>query len=324
MNALARQIIRPRDDAHWHALRANDITSTDVAALFGLSPYKTHFELWYEKKQLDESQFRENARVTWGKRLEAVIAQGIAEDNGFSFRPMPEYIRLEGLRLGSSFDFRVLSEGPHAGMITSSAFDRLSDAHFEIKNVDWLRFRDTWIIDGDFIEAPAHIELQVQHQMLVSGLRRAYIGVMVGGNDIRVIEREADEPTQRAILSAAKAFWASIDSNTPPKPVMPDDAAAVIRLNSFAEPGKLLDGRHDAELVEMIARYSALGRDVAKLQDEREVVKAELLERIGDHEKVLLDGFTVSAGMVAPTTVETYVRKGYRNFRVTAKKANPS
>jgi hypothetical protein len=65
-------------------------------------------------------------------------------------------------------------------------------------------------------------------------------------------------------------------------------------------------------------------------EEDAEVAKARLLEAIGDAEKVLLPGYTVSASMIAdtpPTLItaemvgQTYGgRKGYRNLRITAKK----
>lgn len=309
---MIRQTIHPRDEQHWLALRCQDLTSTDIPALFGLSPYKTKFELWHEKRSGERAPFTENERVTWGKRLESSIAHGIADDRDWRVRPMKEYTRISGARLGASFDFRVGSFVDDCG----EWLDHDSDAILEIKAVDWLQFRNGWLIDGDYIEAPAHIELQVQHQLLVSGLRRAYIGVLVGGNDVRVLERQADEPTHAAILAEAARFWASIDANEPPEPVMPDDAAAVIRLNQYAEPGKLLDARGDdhADLRQLIVEHHRLGKEEKDINNLREVLRADILRKIGDAEKVLVDGFTVSAGLVGPAAV-SYERDGYRGLR---------
>lgn len=320
---MNRIIVPYANEAEWLALRAQDLTSTDIAALFGLSPYKTAFELWHEKKAGERGDFAENDRMKWGKRLEPAVAAGIAADMGWAIRPMKEYIRLDGLRLGSSFDFRVQrgsipSELPSGN--PRSPADSAEDAHLEIKCVDFLVFRDGWVVDEGFIEAPAHIEIQVQHQMLVSGLRRAYIGVMVSGNRIEVIEREADDAVQAGILAKAAEFWRSIDENNPPDPVMPDDAEAVIRMNQYAEPGKFLDARGDAELATLLRDYERLGKDMRQADEDRKVLKAELLQRIGSAEKVAADGFTISAGIVGPTRVE-YDREGYRNLRVYAKKA---
>ncbi len=319
---MDRTLITPADEAHWHAMRAQDLTSTDVAALFGLSPYKTAFELWHEKRSGEVARVKDNDRMRWGRRLESVVAEGIAEERGWQARPFKEYGRLPELRLGASFDYRVRPN--HTGT------DSPDDSILEIKTVDALAFRNGWTIEDDYVEAPAHIELQVQHQMLVSGLRRAYIGVLIGGNRIEILEREADDQVHAGIIAAARKFWDSIEAGTPPAPVMPDDAQAVIRLNQHAEPGKLIDARDNALIAELVQQYDYLGRQAKAISDERDVVKAELLKAIGDAEKVLLDGFSVSAGftgpslgtLVTPEMVGTYVgaRSGFRNLRVTAKK----
>lgn len=326
---MRRETITPASEADWLGLRTRDLTSTDVAALFGLSPYKTAFELWHEKKAGERGAFTENDRMKWGRRLEATVAAGIAEDMGWSIRPMKEYMRLPDVRVGASFDFRICTnmlDVRDDGELGDSA----GDAHLEIKCVDSFAFRNGWTIDQGLIEAPPHIELQVQHQMLVSGLRRAYIGAMVGGNDIRIIERAADDAVHAGILAAAAKFWQSIDANEPPPPVMPDDADAVIRMHQFAEPGKLLDAREDETIKRLVSEYHLLGQAKADAEEQQKVRKAELLERIGTAEKVLLDGFSVSAGLVGPTLgtlvtpdmVGQYVgaRSGYRLFRVTTKR----
>ena len=48
-NHMATEVIAFRSEQEWLDLRKKDITSTDVAALFNLSPYKTEFELYHEK-----------------------------------------------------------------------------------------------------------------------------------------------------------------------------------------------------------------------------------------------------------------------------------
>lgn len=327
---MNRQLITLQSEAHWHALRAEDLTSTDVAALFGLSPYKTHFELYWEKKSGERAAFEENERMKWGRRLEAAVASGIMEDMGWIGRPFKEYGRIAGHRIGASFDYRVLAlrSGPATATEIERShqpggaerFDSDNDAILEIKTVDFLRFRDGWIVDEGFIEAPAHIELQVQHQMLVSGLRRAYLGVMIGGNDIRVIERTADDAVHAGILARVAEFWRSVDDNNPPDPVMPDDADALIAMHQFAEPGKLLDARDDDHLAALLQQYHALGSAERSAAEQRKVIKAEILARIGDAEKVISSAGKVSASVTGPTEVAAFTRAPFRNFRFTPNK----
>ena len=72
--------------------------------------------------------------MKWGTRLQDSIAMGIAQDQGWSIRPMKEYITDTDLRLGASFDFAIGDDGL-----------------LEIKNVDSLVFHKQWESDGDHV-----------------------------------------------------------------------------------------------------------------------------------------------------------------------------
>jgi putative phage-type endonuclease len=315
---MTTEIITPRDEAHWLEMRRSDITSTESAALFGMSPYLTKFELFHRKRGALTADFKANARMVWGSRLESAIAAGIAEDNGWTIQPMKDYWRLPDSRIGSSFDFMITSLG--------------EPAHLEIKAVDFLAFRDGWQLeDEDEPAPPAHIELQVQHQMLVSGFSQSFIGVLVGGNTTHVIHRHRDEDVISAIRTRISEFWRDVDAGREPPAVMPEDAASVIRLNAHAEPGKLLDASGDNELAALIAEYRQAKRDADNANEHAEVMKARILERIGDAEKVIVQGGSLSCGVVAdspPTVItadmigQTYGgRRGYRRMQFFAKKA---
>jgi putative phage-type endonuclease len=311
------EIIPFTTEADWLAHRQRDVTSTESAALFGMSPYVTAFDLWHRKRSGTAPEFKQNDRMKWGNRLEAAIAHGIAEEQGWEIRPMKEYMRDPDARLGSSFDFVITSLG--------------EPVHLEIKNVDYLAFRDGWIEHDDgSIEAPEHIEMQVQHQMAVSGFKRAFIGAFIGGNRGVVIERERDEDVIRAIRHRVAEFWRTVDAGQEPEPVMPDDAQTLIRMNQYAQPGKVLDASSDEEIARLVDEYRQANAAKKNAEEDAEVAKARLLEAIGDAEKVLLPGYTISASMIAdtpPTLItdemvgQTYGgRKGYRNLRITAKK----
>lgn len=315
---MTTEIVIPRDEAHWLDLRRADVTSTESACLFGMSPYLTRFELWHRKRSGESPAFTVNDRIRWGNRLESAIAQGIADDNGWEITPMKDYYRLPAERIGSSFDFLITSL-PEPALL-------------EIKAVDYLAFRDGWQIeDEDEPAPPAHIEIQVQHQQLVSGIRRTYIGALVGGNRTVVIQRDADDDVQRAIRARVREFWNSVDNGEEPPAVMPEDAASVIRLNQHAEPGKLLDASDDDELTWLVAEYRQAKRDADSANEHADVMKAQILARIGDAEKVIVQGGSLSCGVVAdsaPTVItpdmvgkEYGGRKGYRRMQFFAKKS---
>lgn len=303
-NSGSVQSIIPRNETHWLELRAQDITSTESPALFGLSPYSTAFELWHRKRNSLVVKIEENERMKWGKRLQDSIATGIAQDMGWTIRPMIEYLRDPQERLGSSFDFAIGDDGL-----------------LEVKNVDSLAYRDGWIEDGESVEAPPHIEVQVQHQLAVSGRKYAYIGALVGGNTIVLIKREPDPNVISLLKSKVSDFWKSIKSNTPPTPVFERDAKFISSLYSNAEAGKVVIA--DEEITELAAHYKKFAQEEKEIQVHKEVIKARILSKIEDAEKVRGETFSISAGMISATKV-SYERQGYRNFKINWKKIKES
>lgn len=326
---MSIEVIQPENEQHWLECRTKDITSTEVAALFGLSPYITEFELWHRKKQGVVVKFEATKRMKWGTALQDAIAAEIAREKGWTVRRMNEYIRNPEERAGSSFDFsieetfldgavdRCFDDLVEKGVISEEQNRPKCCGLLEIKNVDSLQFRDGWIVHEDGqIEAPLHIEIQVQHQLMVSGRTFCHIGALVGGNDLKMIYREPNKKIFASIRSKIAAFWASIDANQPPKPNFAQDAAFISKLYGYADPGKIMNLSGNDLILAKAQEYKRLGDAEKKAKEERAAIKAELLTIIGDAEKAEGDGFKISASMVSGGPV-SYVREGYRDFRIT-------
>lgn len=318
-----RLVITPPNETAWHELRAQDVTSTESPALFGMSPYTTAFELFHRKREAQPVVIEPEGRMLWGLRLQDVIARGVAEDYGVKVRRLNAYMRLPDVRMGSSFDFEIIGFDPATGTDDATLralYTEHGVGNMEIKNVDALIFRDQWTVNEDkSIEAPDHIELQVQHQLHVSGRAWCALVVLVGGNTPKVIIREYDQEVGLAIENRIRHFWASVEANNPPPPTFPDDAEFMCKLFGYAEPGKIYDGRSDEELATLCREYHQASQREKLAQEDKDVAKAKLLAKIGDCEKAVTNEFTISAGLVGPAEI-TYTRKGYRNFRLTAKK----
>jgi putative phage-type endonuclease len=304
---MKRTNILPSDKEAWLALRGLDITSTDVSALFGLSPYKTRLQLWHEKATGASDSFEETERMKWGTRLQDTIARGIAEDQGWEIRARNVYSRIEERRIGSSFDFEIINHPDGPGLL-------------EIKNVDYLVFRDKWSEEDGIVEAPAHIELQLQHQLLVTGRAWGVIAALVAGNQVKYAIRLADPDVHSQILDEVARFWASVASGVAPEPHYPEDAEVVARLHVKANPGEVVDATGDLELDELVARYKHVSSEISGLEEIKDTIKAQVLTRIGTAEKVIGSGWSISAGVTAAKEVPAYVRQAYRGFRINVKK----
>lgn len=303
----------------WLEARTHDITSTDVAALpgFDVSPYLSPWELFQRKASGAIAEIPQNERMKWGTRLQDTIARGVAEDLGISVNRLAAYMRDPDRRIGSSFDFEIANDDRGPGLM-------------EIKNVDSIVYRDSWSEDGETVEAPPHIELQFQHQLLVSGRAWGMIVALIGGNTVRVAPRQADEEVGRIILKKVAEFWIAVRENNAPRPDFTRDAAAIARLYCKSDPGKILDATGDLELAEFVTRYRAAQEAKKNIEDAIAEAKGRVLERIGTAERILGPGWTISAKEVAanpgkvitPEMVGqiTGARKGYRDFRVNIKK----
>lgn len=201
---MERQVIPFTTEEAWLDNRLNDLTSSDIPVLFGQG-YITYENLFQAKLNNTKNPFTPNERVDWGVALEQAIAAKFAKDHGWDIRKKSEYIRIKELRLGSSFDYEIQSEEEDDKGEAYSLKEIL-----EIKNVDSLEYKNKWI-QGFEIQATPYIELQVQHQLLVSGIKTAYIGVLIGGNKGLVLKREANPKIQDAILTKAADFWRKIN-----------------------------------------------------------------------------------------------------------------
>lgn len=307
--------IESRDQ--WLKERTKDVTSTEVSALYGLSPYISEFELFHNKRDKVVVNIDPNERMKWGTRLESAIAYGAAEDQGWDIEKFNVYLRDPGARIGSSFDFKINSKSDGLGIL-------------EIKNVDWLAYKNSWIDDGaGNIEAPEHIELQIQHQMEVADINWCALVALVGGNEQKVILRNRDRSIGQDLRQRTKAFWDRVSANVAPSPDYTMDAEFIIKkLHNTSQEGLIAEA--DAELEDMIRQYQFVHKEHSDLEKIKEQKRAEILERIGLASKVITSFGSLSTGQVKGRTgtlitadmVGTTVgaTEGYRSFRFYPKK----
>jgi len=313
-------IHNPATREEWLSLRHRYVSSTESAALHGLSPYLTAFELFHNKKQASYVEFEANERMAWGIRQEEAIARGVAEEYGVKVRKLNSYVSRDGTGMGSSFDYEIVGvkDGvpPPQGTVLQEAYTSMGPGILEIKNVDWLVYKRTWLED----EAPAHIEIQVQHQLHVIERKWAAMGILVGGNNLKMIVREYDPAVGQVMQDKVRQFWKDLKSGNAPPPVLPQDADLISHIYNFGDPDKTLDAQGNAEVETLCKDYLAAGKAEKEAKDAKDTAKAKLLQIVGDASKIVVDGgISISAGTVGEAEIAAYTRNAYRNFRVTQK-----
>lgn len=325
---MNRELLSFSTEAEWLAMRDKDLTSTEVSALFGCSPYATTYELFHRKTGQLVVDFELNDRIKWGNRLETAIALGIAEDLGLIVEPFKVYARIPELRLGSSFDFKIVGlDDKYTGDDETyrDLFRENGPGIMEVKNVDGLQFKRAWISDGAIQEAPPHIELQVQHQQEVSDMEWTVIAPLVGGNTPVPFYRLRDRAIGALIRQKGAEFWAMVESGKAPAPDYVADAETINQLLRETN-GVTVDMTGNERLHELVAEHERASDAYKAAETAKKAAKAEILTIIGASAKAMLKGCYINAGTVkdsAGTLIEAKHigqrvggRSGYRAMRV--------
>lgn len=306
---MTRETITFDTRDEWLNLRGKDITSTASAALFGLSPYQTEFEIYHLHKSGVAVEFQETERMRLGTALEEAIATDVASREGWTdLKPFKVYMRIPGERIGSSFDFEAIDKEGQPILI-------------EIKAVDYFQWREKWQED----EAPPHIEVQVQHELLVADrFPRAAIVACTGIYDYHVIYRDRDNGMGDAIRKRVAKFWRDVEAGNEPDVNYERDAEVIKAMfpNLRPDPADMTD---DADFEALLTKYDLASMQAKEFDRQKDALKAEIHHKLGGAPGAFTERYKITAGKtkdtpdrVAEPGEVTKGRKGYRQCLVKA------
>lgn len=315
---MIRETIVHATEAAWLAERKTVTTSTEAAALFGAGAYiKTPYELFHLKAgTFPAPEFEGNERTRWGNRLEAPIAYGVAEDLGLIVEPFKNFIKMPEFFLGASFDFIVtgITEDFDGDNEARAMFREHGKGLLEIKNVDGLQFKRAWLDDGETIEAPVHIEFQVQTQMEVADIGWAIIAPLVGGNTPRPIIRVRDTDVGEAIRTMSLALWKRINAGAAPAPDFTKDGATIAQVYRDND-GSSVDLSSNNRLAVLCRTYKKAGAEEKAAKEIKDAAKAEIMTIIKHAKSIAYAGGKISAG-TNKESFRAYYRDGYEKITV--------
>tara|TARA_R110000764_G_scaffold177642_1_gene263837 strand:+ start:1593 stop:2519 length:927 start_codon:yes stop_codon:yes gene_type:complete len=294
------ETITPRDEAHWLEMRDKVITSTGVSALFGMSPYLTRFELYHHHANGIKVPFVSNDRVEKGNRMEQYAAEEVGRQEGWEVEPFKDFAQDAVLRIGSSFDY------------TAATPD--GKAILEIKAVDFIRHRDLWVDD----QAPEHIEIQLQWQMMISGIHVGYIAAFTSVYEFHIYRREYDPEMGAAMLAAVAEFWADVDAGREPDPdfARDQDVIAAMFRQLRPDPANFTEDDTLDEVITRFERYNETKKESEKLA---KAAKAEIHYMLGEHSEAFGQRYRIKAGWTKDTadriTAPDEVIKGRKGYR---------
>lgn len=219
--------IRAGSREEWLANRRGGIGASDVAAILGVNPYRSAFQVWAEKTgNVEPDDLSDNEAVEFGIRLEAPIAQAYADRSGRQVAMWPQY------QIAKHLEHDWLRCTPDA----TQHDDVRGDGLVQIKTTAAWNAKD-WE-DGP----PLHYQCQVQAELAVMNADWATLVVLIGGNRLRYFEVERNQRFVDAMIPKLAEFWAAVTTNQPPEvdgsvgtakvlaKLFPDDSGEVVEL----------------------------------------------------------------------------------------------
>lgn len=187
--------------------RRNGVGGSDVAAIFGLSQYKTPLQLYMEKigSTLVDS---DNDFMYWGRMHERTILQHYKNITGNKVkRPTRPVINKKYPWLRANVDGLVISK----------------PIVLEIKTAYYKRAREDWGEPGSD-QIPITYVLQVHHYMIATKRKSADIAVLINGCDYRQYIVEFDKFTADQVIDKTHDFWHNhVLKRIPPEPLSRND-----------------------------------------------------------------------------------------------------
>lgn len=185
--------------AAWLAERRTGLGSSDAPIIAGVSSWKSPFQLWGEKVGLPTEEL-DGEWLEWGIRLEPVIAEKYAEETG--------------RRLVDPEPFTVLRH-PERPWCLATIDRYVADAGQPLGVLE-LKTAASWKADEWADEPPVAYQVQLQHQLAVTGASWGSLAVLIGGQRFRWCDLPRNDRFIAILLEREAAFWRRVETGDPP------------------------------------------------------------------------------------------------------------
>jgi predicted phage-related endonuclease len=128
---------------------------------------------------------------------------------------------------------------------------------------------------------PEYVQLQVQHQLGVTGKAAADVAVLVCGNEYRCYRIERDDALIARLIEREAEFWDFVETDTPPPADGSDSAAMALQALFPNDNGAVLDFSEDAGMNTLFADYLAFRQQREAVEAQEGLFKQKLQERLG-------------------------------------------
>lgn len=254
--------------------RIGFLGGSDIAAILGLSRWKTPLQVWGEKTgNLIPEDISGKLHIRLGNKLEATVCDLFTEETGKKVARVnealvhPKYPFLRGM-----IDRRVVGE--------KSVLEAKTTSSWNAKQ---------W--EGE--EIPQEYLIQTYFYMELMGAERGYVACLIGNQDFRVKILERDDALQKQMIEKAVDFWTRyIEPKVMPTMITSKDADTLYGLYPMGDTGEAVELGDDANA--LIESIQAQEQDSKALDAQIDKSKNELRAMLNEHSEGVTDKYKVT------------------------------
>lgn len=258
----------PRED--WLAVRKQGIGSSDAGAAVGLNPYKSQLELWLEKTGRDSTLPKadphdEESPMYWGNVLEPIVAWHYSKRTSKRVRRINAVLQHPNPELSwmlANIDREVIGA------------DDVQILECKTAGINGARLWKEGV--------PEYVQLQVMHQLAVTGKQAADVAVLLGGQTLEIHRIERDEQMIARLIELERKFWHYVENDTPPPADGSVSAETALRALYPEDNGQTVDLSGRAGLAAAYLELKAVRQSISEKETREAQLKQMLQQAMGE------------------------------------------
>ena len=278
-----------------------EVGAGDIAAVVGVSPYRTALQVYLDK--VGESEPNEAGQAAyWGKQIEDLVAQEFQTRTGMKVQRVNSILRAgaDGWQI-ANIDRAVVNPDISGRVCVQSAAKQAetgrmlsTDAILECKTASsymadlWGDSQETEIKAGEVTsdhEIPIYYETQVQWYLGVTGAKICYVAALLGGQDFRIYRVNRDDEVIAALQEQCRTFWFEhVQKQVPPEPHTAEEVQKLFAKDT----GEMIEATN--EVATDIGELRNLVEQVKALEAEQKIVKDRICAALGERTGFLIAG----------------------------------
>ena len=287
----------------WLEWRRHRIGASDIAAITGISPWRSPYQVWASKFHGVEQDDRESFR--WGRKLESIVLDEFEAQTGLHVYDRQMVVVHHEHEWASATLDGVAYESGLAAYETGE--DRLAALGVvEAKTTHESR----WGEDG----YPDHYVGQVQWQMFVTGLEMGWLAVLHQGREFRIYEIPRDDKLIDLLAEIGADFYEKHMKTGEPPEVDGSEGTARV-LADLWEPTERRE-ELTGEAAAAVKQLPALRAELKRMQKEEQRLVNVIKASLQDAEVGVVDGVPVVSWKLTRRQGYTVEPKEFRTFRL--------